>query len=111
MGGCAQGAACSLPLGIKEGAFALGEGRLGQARFWVWGSLPTHSRGREVPWWSLCLEASAQQQRQGESRLVPTWHRLEPNERGPCHCPPQVAPSKLPWALHSSQGAIWPGCG
>lgn len=43
------------PLGIKEG-MPLGEGdwdRPGPG----WGSLPTHSVGREVPWWSLCLEA------------------------------------------------------
>ena len=30
------------------------------------GACPPNSRGREVPRWSLCLEAPAQQQRQGE---------------------------------------------
>ena len=77
--------------GIQEGAFALalGEGRSGQARLWVWGSLSTHSRGREAPRWSLCLEAPAQQQRQGESGLAPTWHWLEPNEEGPAVAHPR----------------------
>lgn len=67
--GCAQGKQLAASSRNQGGRYA-GRGEIGTGRSGV-GSLPTHSRGREVPWWSLCSEASAQQQRQGESRLVP----------------------------------------
>lgn len=61
--GCAQGAACSLPLGIKEGGVRVKQGDWDRLGSGCGGACPP-ILGQRSSWWSLLLEASAQQQRQ-----------------------------------------------
>lgn len=78
--------------GIQEGGIHTGAGRAKirtSSTLDVGGACPPILRVEKFPGGASAWKPPPQQQRQGESRLVSTWHQLEPNEGGPAVAHPR----------------------